>query len=103
MFPPINVRTDVSHTNRTPSSREEASAWLAERIAESGVQPTVVEGFKEPVPRPPRSDKVDPETRLARRSRRVPASVLRELEEMRRELAQQRQILEIIDMIGGEE
>lgn len=60
---------------RTPASRQEAAEQLAAALAACSVQPTIVPGFTEPAPRPMRSRKVDPETRLQRARYQVPKKV----------------------------
>lgn len=71
--------------SRTPASRQEAAEQLAAALASCKVKPTVVPGFTEPVPRPLRSFKVDPETRLKRMKRKTSQRVADELAAYRKE------------------
>lgn len=71
--------------SRTPSSRQEVAEQLAAALARSKVKPTVVPGFTGIVPRPARSNRVDPETRLKRKKYGIPAGIQRDIELARRE------------------
>ena len=80
--------------NRTPSSREAQARELAQALAGCTIKPTVVPGFVGVVPRPVRSSRVDPETRLVRKHYGIPAGIARDLEREQKEAAQIRAMVE---------
>lgn len=89
--------------NRTPSSRSEIADKLAKALAGCKIKPAVVAGFSGVAPRPARSDRVDPETVLKRKSISVPASVARDFEVARREHDAQMRIREMADSMEGKQ
>jgi len=80
--------------NRTPSIREAQALELAQALAGCTIKPTVVPGFTQPKPRPLRSSKVDPDTRLVRKHYGIPAGIARDLEREQKEAAQIRAMVE---------
>lgn len=83
--------------NRTPSSREQQARELAQILAMSNVKPTVVPGFTGVAPRPLRSKRIDPETRLVRKHYGIPAGIARDLEREQKEAAQIRAMVESLE------
>lgn len=79
------ITPSFSKCSRTPSSREEVAEQLAAALAASKVKPTVVPGFERIAPRPMRSPRVDPETKLKRKKYGIPAGIQRDIEAARRE------------------
>lgn len=71
--------------NRTPSSREQQARELSQALAGCTIKPTVAPGFTGVVPRPVRSNWIDPETRLKRKKYGIPAGIQRDIELARRE------------------
>lgn len=74
--------------NRTPSSREQQARELAQALEGCTIKPTVVPGFTGIAPRPLRSKRIDPETRLVRKHYGIPAGIARDLEREQKEAAQ---------------
>ena len=79
------ITPSYTKCNRTPSSRDQQARELAEAMARCKVKPTVVPGFTGVAPRPLRSDRVDPETRLKRKAYGLSTSVRRDMERQRME------------------
>jgi hypothetical protein len=86
--------------SRTPSSREDQARELAQALAGCTIKPTVVPGFTEVAPRPLRSSRVDPETRLVRKHYGVPAGIVRDLEREQKEAAQIRAMVESLEKMA---
>lgn len=78
--------------NRTPSSREAQARELDQALAGCTIKPTVVPGFTGVAPRPLRSSRIDPETRLVRKHYGIPAGIARDLEREQKEAAQIKQM-----------
>lgn len=74
-----------SKCNRTPTSREAEARELAQALAGCKIKPTVVPGFTQVAPRPLRSDRIDPETRLKRKAYGLSTAVRRDMERQRAE------------------
>lgn len=87
--------------NRTPSSREQQARELEQILAMSNVKPTVVPGFTGVAPRPLRSSRIDPETRLVRKHYGIPAGIARDLEREQKEAAQIRAMGESLEVQNG--
>lgn len=83
--------------SRTPSSREDQARELAQALAGCTIKPTVVPGFTGVAPRPLRSSRVDPETRLVRKHYGVPAGIARDLEREQKEAAQIKQMADSLE------
>jgi hypothetical protein len=83
--------------NRTPSSREAQARELAQALAGCTIKPTVVPGFERIKPRPMRSTRFDPETRLKRKSYGIPAGIQRDIEVARKELEDTAKLRAIVD------
>ena len=83
--------------NRPPSSRQEVADNLAAVLAACTVRATVVPGFTQPKPRPLRSSRIDPETRLVRKTYGIPAGIARDLERDRKEQAQIKQMADQLE------
>lgn len=77
------IAPSFTKCNRTPSSREQQARNLAQALAGCTIKPTVVPGFTGVVPRPVRSDWIDPETRLKRKHYGLSISARREAERFR--------------------
>ena len=86
--------------SRTPSSREAQARELAQALAGCTIKPTVVPGFTGVAPRPLRSSRVDPETRLVRKHYGVPAGIARGLEREQKEAAQIRAMVESLEKMA---
>ena len=101
LFNRETIAPSFTKCNRTPSSREQQARELEQILAMSNVKPTVVPGFTQPKPRPLRSNKVDPETRLVRKHYGIPAGIARDLERDRKEQAQIRQMADQLEVQNG--
>jgi len=88
------IAPSFTKCNRSPSSRQEVADKLAAALAACTLRATVVPGFTQPKPRPLRSNKVDPETRLVRKHYGIPAGIARDLEREKKEAAQIRAMVE---------
>ena len=93
------IAPSFTKCNRSPSSRQEVADKLAAALAACTIRATVVPGFTQPKPRPLRSNKVDPETRLVRKHYGIPAGIARDLE---RDRAEQVQIKQMADQLEAE-
>lgn len=91
------IAPSFTKCNRTPTSREHEARELAQALAGCTVKPTVVPGFTGVAPRPARSNRVDPETRLKRKAYGLSDAVQREAV---RDRAEQAKIIEIVDGLG---
>ena len=91
------IAPSFTKCNRSPSSRQEVADALAAALAACTIRATVVPGFTHPKPRPLRSNKVDPETRLVRKHYGIPAGIARDLERDREEQAQIRAMTEQLE------
>lgn len=80
-----SIAPSYEKSNRTPTSRQEVADQLAAALARTSIKPTVVPGFSGVAPRPLRSSRVDPETKLKRRKDAVPIGIAKDLEIARRE------------------
>ncbi|WAX22814.1 hypothetical protein MAJJADAN_00052 [Pseudomonas phage Amjad_SA] len=85
---------------RTPAGRQEAAEQLAAALAACNVKPTVVPGFTEPAPRPLRSRKVDPETRLQRARHQVPKKVAEDFAKHRQAEQDKAKIAEMVEALS---
>ena len=94
------ITPSYTKCNRTPSSRDQQARELAEAMARCKVKPTVVPGFTGVAPRPLRSNKVDPETRLVRKTYGIPAGIARDLERDRAEQALIKQMADQLEVVG---
>ena len=72
---------------------------LANALAGCTIKPTVVPGFTQVAPRPLRSSRVDPETRLVRKHYGIPAGIARDLEREQKEAAQIRAMVESLEVV----
>jgi hypothetical protein len=102
MINPFNRETitpSFVKCNRTPSSREAQARELAKALAGCTIKPTVVPGFTQVAPRPVRSSRVDPETRLVRKRYGIPAGIARDLEREQKEAAQIRAMVESLEVV----
>ena len=97
LFNRETITPSVTKCNRSPSSRQEVADKLAAALAACTIRATVVPGFTQPKPRPLRSNKVDPETRLVRKHYGIPAGIARDLERDRAEQAQIRAMTEQLE------
>jgi hypothetical protein len=86
---------------RTPTDREAQARELAQALAGCTIKPTVVPGFTQVEPRPVRSSRVDPETRLVRKHYGIPAGIARDLEREQKEAAQIRAMVESLEVQNG--
>lgn len=93
------IAPSFTKCNRTPSSRQEVADNLAAALAACTVRATVVPGFTQPKPRPLRSNKADPETRLVRKRYGIPAGIARDLERDRAEQAQIKQMADQFEVV----
>lgn len=87
LFNRETIAPSFTKCNRTPSSRQEVADNLAAVLAACTIRATVVPGFTQPKPRPLRSNRIDPETRLVRKHYGIPAGIARDLERDRKEQA----------------
>ena len=99
LFNRETIAPSFTKGNRTPSSRQEVADKLAAALAACTIRATVVPGFTGVAPRPLRSNKVDPETRLVRKTYGIPAGIARNLE---RDRAEQAQIKQMADQLEAE-
>jgi len=97
LFNRETIAPSFTKCNRSPSSRQEVADNLAAVLAACTVRATVVPGFTQPKPRPLRSNKVDPETRLVRKHYGIPAGIARDLEREQKEAAQIRAMVESLE------
>lgn len=97
------IKSDVNTCNRTPAGRKEAAEQLAAILANCSVEPTVLPGFERIKPKPPRTRRVDPETRLRRKKHSVPAAIAQDLQRARLEHEQESRLSAIADEFCGEE
>ena len=97
LFNRETIAPSFTKCNRSPSSRQEVADKLAAALAACTVRATVVPGFTQPKPRPLRSNKVDPETRLVRKHYGIPAGIARDLEREQKEAAQIRAMVESLE------
>jgi len=97
LFNRETIAPSFTKCNRSPSSRQEVADKLAAALAACTVRATVVQGFTQPKPRPLRSNKVDPETRLVRKRYGIPAGIARDLERDRAEQVQIRAMVEQLE------
>ena len=88
------ITPSFENCNRTPSSREAQARELAQALAGCTIKPTVVPGFTQVAPRPLRSSRVDPESRLVRKHYGIPSGIARDLEREQKEAAQIRAMVE---------
>lgn len=95
------ITPSFAKCNRTPSSREHLARELAQALAGCKIKPTIVPGFTGIAPRPARSDRVDPETRLVRKHYGIPAGIARDLEREKKETAQIRAMVESLEVGNG--
>ena len=91
------IAPSFTKCNRSPSSRQEVADALAAALAACTIRATVVPGFTHPKPRPLRSNRIDPETRLVRKTYGIPAGIARDLERDREEQAQIRAMVEKLE------
>ena len=99
LFNRETIAHSVTKCNRTPSSRQEVSDALAAALAACTIRATVVPGFTQPKPRPLRSNRIDPETRLVRKHYGIPAGIARDLEREQKEAAQIRAMVEQLEVV----
>jgi hypothetical protein len=85
--------------NRTPASRQEVAEQLAAAMANCKIKPTVVPGFTGVAPRPKRSSRVDPETKLKRKKYGIPVGIQRDFEAARREDEEKARIKAMADIL----
>ena len=95
------IAPSFTKCNRTPSSRQEVADALAAALAACTIRATVVPGFTQPKPRPLRSNKVDPDTRLVRKHYGIPAGIARDLEREQKEAAQIKQMADSLEVENG--
>lgn len=100
LFNRETITPSYTKCNRSPSSREQQARELAQALARCKVKPTVVPGFTGVAPRPMRSNRIDPETRLVRKRYGIPAGIARDLE---RDRAEQAQIKRMADSLEAAE
>lgn len=79
------ITPSFAKCSRTPTSRQEVAEQLAAALARCKVKPTVVPGFERIAPRPKRSSRIDPETKLKRKKYGIPAGIQRDIDRARRE------------------
>lgn len=91
------IAPSFTKCNRSPSSRQEVADKLAAALAACTLRATVVPGFTQPKPRPLRSNRIDPETRLVRKHYGIPAGIARDLERDRKERAQIKQMADQLE------
>lgn len=94
LFNRETITPSFAKCNRTPSSREHLARELAQALAVCKIKPTVVPGFTGIAPRPARSKRIDPETRLVRKHYGIPAGIARDLEREQKEAAHIRAMVE---------
>lgn len=94
------ITPSFSKCSRSPSSRTEVADKLAAALAACTVRATVVPGFERIKPRPMRSTRFDPETRLKRKSYGIPAGIQRDIEVARKELEDTAKLRAIVDGMG---
>lgn len=94
------ITPSFSKCSRSPSSRAEVADKLAAALARCKVKPKVVPGFERIKPRPMRSARVDPETRLKRKSYGIPAGIQRDIEAGRKEVDDAVKLRAIVDGMG---
>lgn len=92
------IAPSFTKCNRSPSSRQEVADALAAVLAACTIRATVVPGFTQPKPRPLRSNRIDPETRLVRKHYGIPSGIARDLERDRAEQAQIRAMVESLEV-----
>lgn len=95
------ITPSFAKCNRTPSSLEQQARELAQALAGCTIKPTLVPGFTGIAPRPARSKRIDPETRLVRKHYGIPAGIARDLERDRAEQAQIRAMVESLEVQNG--
>lgn len=100
LFNRETIAPSFSKCNRSPSSRQEVADALAAALAACTIRATVVPGFTQPKPRPLRSNKVGPETRLVRKHYGIPAGIARDLERDREDQALIRAMVESLEVLG---
>ena len=98
LFNRETIAPSFTKCNRSPSSRQEVADALAAALAACTIRATVVPGFTGVAPRPLRSNKVDPETRLVRKHYGIPAGIARDLEREQKEAAQIRAMVESLEV-----
>ena len=99
LFNRETIAPSFTKCNRSPSSRQEVADKLAAALAACTLRATIVLGFTKPKPRPLRSNKVDPETRLVRKRYGIPAGIARDLEREQKEAAQIRAMVEKLEEV----
>lgn len=97
LFNRETIAPSFTKCNRSPSSRQEVADKLAAALAACTVRATVVPGFTQPKQRPLRSNRIDPETRLVRKTYGIPAGIARDLERDRKEQAQIKQMADQLE------
>lgn len=97
------ITPSFSKCSRSPSSRQEVAEQLAAALARCKVKTTVVPGFERIKPRPMRSARVDPDTRLKRKSYGIPAGIQRDIEAARKEVEDAARLRAIVDGLEGQE
>lgn len=99
LFNRETITPSFAKCNRTPGSRE--ARELARALAGCKIKPTIVPGFTGIAPRPARSKRIDPETRLVRKHYGIPAGIARDLEREQKEAAQIRAMVESLEVQNG--
>ena len=99
LFNRETITPSFAKCNRTPSSREHLARELAKALAGCKIKPTVVPGFTGIAPRPARSKRIDPDTRLVRKHYGIPAGIARDLEREQKEAAQNRAMVESLEVV----
>lgn len=97
LFNRETIAPSFTKCNRTPSSREAQARELAQALASCTIKPKVVPGFTQPKPRPLRSNRIDPETRLVRKTYGIPTGIARDLERDRKEQALIKQMADSLE------
>ena len=101
LFNRETIAPSFTKCNRSPSSRQEVADNLAAALAACTIRAAVVPGFTQPKPRPLRSNRIDPETRLVRKHYGIPAGIARDLEREQKEAAQIRAMVESLEVQHG--
>lgn len=99
LFNRETITPSSAKCSRAPSSREQQARELAQALAGCKIKPTVVPGFTGIAPRPARSTRVDPETRLVRKHYGIPAGIARDLEREQKEAEQIRAMVESLEVV----
>lgn len=93
------ITPSFEKSNRAPTSRQEVADQLAAAMAKTKIKTTVVPGFSGVAPRPLRSSRIDPETKLKRRKDAVPIGIAKDLEIARREHEAQVKLRDLADSL----